>query len=191
MTVKPVHTPMVDLPAQGMSKENQQTAPVAPTLTLAGTQAAADNPLEAALRQATREEAKLPDPSLVIEPVCTGPDATMNPVKSDIPTANAPVRTDAGNGKLIVVAGDKVLLPVTGMTQVVPMTRLSLHLALQVAEGAWGNTTSGGLSLKQKLYPLARKGSMAEIAKARLLGGRDRHPHLHNPRRYRPRHIIP
>ena len=50
------------------------------------------------------------------------------------------------------------------------MTRLSLHLALQVAEGAWGNTTSGGLSLKRKLYPLARKGSMAEIAKARLLG---------------------
>ena len=50
------------------------------------------------------------------------------------------------------------------------MTRLSLHLALQVAEGAWGNTTSGGLSLKHKLYPLARKGSMAEIAKARLLG---------------------
>ena len=50
------------------------------------------------------------------------------------------------------------------------MTRLSLHLALQVAEGAWNNTTSGGLSLKRKLYPLARKGSMAEIAKARLLG---------------------
>ena len=39
-----------------------------------------------------------------------------------------------------------------------------------MAEGAWGNTTSGGLSLKHKLYPLARKGSMAEIAKARLLG---------------------
>jgi len=50
------------------------------------------------------------------------------------------------------------------------MTRLSLHLALQVAEGAWGNTTSGGLLLKHKLYPLARKGSMEEIAKARLLG---------------------
>ena len=50
------------------------------------------------------------------------------------------------------------------------MARLSLHLALQVAEGAWGNITSGGMSLKHKLYPLARKGSMAEIAKARLLG---------------------
>jgi len=50
------------------------------------------------------------------------------------------------------------------------MTRLSLHLALQVTEGAWGNTTSGGLSLKHKLYPLARIGSMAEIVKARLLG---------------------
>jgi len=50
------------------------------------------------------------------------------------------------------------------------MTRISLHLALQVAEGAWGNTTSGRLSLKHKLYPLARKGSMAEVAKARLLG---------------------
>ena len=50
------------------------------------------------------------------------------------------------------------------------MTWLLLQLALQVAEGAWGNTTSGGLSLKHKLYLLARKGSMAEIAKARLLG---------------------
>ena len=49
------------------------------------------------------------------------------------------------------------------------MTRLSLHLALQVAEGAWGNTTSGGLLLKHKISPLARKGSMAEIAKALLL----------------------
>jgi len=209
MAVKPVHTPMVDLPAQGMSKGNQPTAPVAPTLTLAGTQAAADNPLKAALGQATREEAKLPAPSLTTEPVCTRPDAATNPVKSDKPTANALVRTDAGNGKMmplrVAVAGAKVLLPVTGMTQVVPvsdtsapasrmledscssdehashvkflqilqdlkMTRLSLHLALQVAEGAWGNTTSGGLSLKHKLYPLARKGSMTEIAKARLLG---------------------
>jgi len=54
--------------------------------------------------------------------------------------------------------------------QYLEMTRLSLHLALQVAEDAWGNTTSGGFSLKHKLYPLARKGSMAEIARARLLG---------------------
>jgi len=36
MAVKPVHTPMVDLPAQGMPKENLPTAPAAPTLTLAG-----------------------------------------------------------------------------------------------------------------------------------------------------------
>jgi len=42
--VKPVHTPMVDLPAQGMPKENLPTAPAAPTLTLAGTQSATDNP---------------------------------------------------------------------------------------------------------------------------------------------------
>ena len=59
MAVKPVHTPMVDLPAQGMPKENLPKAPAAPTLTLAGTQSAADNPSEAALGQATREEAKM------------------------------------------------------------------------------------------------------------------------------------
>jgi len=114
---------MVDLPAQGMPKGNLPTAPAAPTLTLAGTQAAADNPSEAALGQATREEAKLPAPSLEIEPVCTRPDAAMNPVKPDIPTANTPVRTDAGNGKMMplgaAVAGTKVLVQVTGMTQVV------------------------------------------------------------------------
>ena len=98
---KPVHTPMVDLPAQGMPKGNLPTSLAAPTLTLAGTQAAADNPLEAALGQAIREEAKLPAPSLAIEPVCTRPDAAMNPVKSDIPTANTPVRTNAGNGKMM------------------------------------------------------------------------------------------
>jgi len=206
---KPVHTPMVDLPAQGMPKGNLPTSLAAPTLTLAGTQAAADNPLEAALGQAIREEAKLPAPSLAIEPVCTRPDAAMNPVKSDIPTANTPVRTNAGNGKMMplraAVAGTKVLVQVAGMTQVVSvldtstpasriledscssdehaphvkflqilqdleMIRLSLHLALQVAEGAWGNTTSGGLLLKHKISPLARKGSMAEIAKALLLG---------------------
>ena len=74
-------------------KGNLPTAPAAPTLTLAGTQSAADNPSEAALGQATREQAKLPAPSLEIEPVCTRPDAAMNPVKSDIPTANTPVRT--------------------------------------------------------------------------------------------------
>jgi len=209
MAVKPLHTPMVDLPAQGMPKGNLPTTPAAPTLTLAGTQAAADNPLEAALGQATREEAKLPPPSLAIEPVCTRPNAAMNAVKSDIPTANTPVRPDASNGKMMplraAVPGTKVLVQIAGMTQVVSvsdistpacrilkdtcssdehaprvkflqilqdleMTRLSLHLALQVAEGAWGKTTSGGLSLKRKLYPLARKGSMAEIAKARLLG---------------------
>ena len=49
VAVKPVHTPLVDLPAQGMSKGNLPTAPAAPMLTLAGTQAATDNPLEAAL----------------------------------------------------------------------------------------------------------------------------------------------
>ena len=43
----------------------------------------------------------MPAPSLAIEPVCTRPDAAMNPVKSDIPTANTPVRTDAGNGKMM------------------------------------------------------------------------------------------
>ena len=204
VAVKPVHTPMVDLPTQGMSKGNLPTAPAAPTLTLA----AAENPSEAALGQATREEAQLPALSLAIEPVCARPDAVMNPVKPDIPTANTPVRTDAGNGKLMplgaAAAGAKVLVPVAGMTQVVSvsdtstpalrlledscssdehaphvkflqtlqeleMTRLSQHLALQVAEGAWGNNTSGGLSLKHKLDPLACKGSMAEIAKARLL----------------------
>jgi len=106
MAVKPVHTPMVDLPAQGMPKGNLPTAPAAPTLTLAGTQAAADNPLEAALGQAIREEAKLPAPSLAIEPVCTRPDAAMNPVKSDIPTANTPVRTNAGNGKMMPLRAD-------------------------------------------------------------------------------------
>jgi len=50
MAVRPLYTPMVDLPAQGMPKGNLPTvptAPVAPTLTLAGTQAAADNSLEA------------------------------------------------------------------------------------------------------------------------------------------------
>ena len=101
MAVKPVHTPIVDLPAQGMTKGNLPTAPAAPTLTLAGTQSAANNPSEDALGQATREEAKLPAPSLEIEPVCTRPDAAMNPVKSDIPTANKPVRTDAGNSKMM------------------------------------------------------------------------------------------
>jgi len=209
MAVKLVHTPRVDLPAQGMPKDNLPTAQAAPTLTLARTQSAADDPSEAALGQATREEAKLPAPSLEIEPVCTRPDAAMNPVKSDIPTANTPVRTDAGNDKMMplgaAVAGSKVLVQVAGLTQAesfldtsmptsrilvdtclsdehaphvkflqvlqdLEMTRPSLHLALQVAEGAWGNTTSGGLLLKHKLYPLARKGSMAEIAKARLLG---------------------
>jgi len=176
---------MVDLPAQGMPKESLPTAPAALMLTLAGTQSAADNPSETALGQATREEAKLPAPSLEIVPVCTRPDAAMNPVKSDIPTANTPVRTDAGNDKMMTlgaaVAGTKVLVQVAGMTQAVSfldtstptsriledncssdehaphvkflqmlqdleMTRLSLHLAQQVAEGAWGNTTSGGLS---------------------------------------------
>ena len=91
MPVKTVHTPMVDLPTQGIHKGNLPTAPAAPTLTQAGTQAAADNLSEAALGQATREKAKLPAPSLEIEPVCTRPDAAMNPVKSDIPTANTPV----------------------------------------------------------------------------------------------------
>ena len=92
-------------------------------LTLAGTQAATDNPLEAALGQATKEEAKLPAPGLAIEPVCTRPDAAMNPVKPDIPTANTPVRTDAGNDKMMplgaAVAGTKVLVQVAGMTQAV------------------------------------------------------------------------
>ena len=97
MAVKPVNTPMVDLPAQGMPKGNLPRAPA----TLARTQSAADNLSEAALGQATREEAKLPAPSLEIEPVCTRPDAAMNPVKSDIPTANKPVRTDAGNSKMM------------------------------------------------------------------------------------------
>jgi len=209
VAAKPVHTPTVDLPAQGMSKGNLPTAPAAPTLTLARTQAATDNPLEAVLGQANREEAKLPAPSLAIEPVCTRPNATVNPVKPDIPTANTPVRSDAGNGKMMplgaAAAGDKVIVLDAGMTQVVSvsdtstpasrmledscssdehaphvkflqilqdleMTLLSMHLVLQVAESAWGNTTSGGLSLKHKLYPLARKGSMEEIAKARLLG---------------------
>jgi len=180
VAAKLVHTQMVDLPAQGLSKENLPTAPAAPTLTLAGTQAANDNLLEAALGQATREEAKLPAPGLAIEPVCTWPDAAMIPVKPGIPTANTPVRTNAGNGKMMPLgagaAGAKVLVPVAGMTQVVSMSdtstptsrmledscssdehapyvkslqilqdlemaRLSLHLALQVAEGAWGNTT--------------------------------------------------
>ena len=119
MAVKPVHTPIVDLPAQGMTKGNLPTAPAAPTLTLAGTQSAADNPSEDALGQATREEAKLPAPSLEID----RPDAAMNPVKSDIPTANTPVRTDASNDKMMplgaAVAGTKVLVQVAGMTQVV------------------------------------------------------------------------
>ena len=84
MAAKQVHTQMVDLPAQGLSKENLPTAPAAPTLTLARTQSAADNPSEAALGQATREEAKMPAPSLEIEPVCTWPDAAMIPVKPDI-----------------------------------------------------------------------------------------------------------
>jgi len=123
MAVKPVHTPMVDLPAQGMPKGNLPTAPAAPTLTLAGTQDAADNPSEAALGQATREEAKLPAPSREIEPVCTRLDAAMNPVKSDIPTANTPVRTNAGNGRMMplgaAVTGTKVLVQVAGMTRVV------------------------------------------------------------------------
>ena len=99
VAAKPVHTPMVDLPAQGMSKGNLPTAPAAPTLTLAGW--------------------------------CLFQTPARPPTE---------------------------------------MTRLSLHLALQVAKGAWGNTTSGGLSLKHKLFPLAHKGSMAEIANARLLG---------------------
>jgi len=90
VVVKKVHTPLADLPAQGMSKGNNPTTPAAPTLTLAGTQAAADNRLEAALGQAIKEEAKLPAPGLAIEPVCTWPDAAMNPVKSDIPAANMP-----------------------------------------------------------------------------------------------------
>jgi len=63
----------VDLPAQGMLKGNLPTAPAAPTLTLAGTQVAADNPSEDALGQATREEAKLPALSLEIEPFAPGP----------------------------------------------------------------------------------------------------------------------
>jgi len=49
----------------------------------------------------------------------------MNPMKSDIPTANTPVHTDAVNGKMMplgaVVAGTKVLVQVAGMTQVVPV----------------------------------------------------------------------
>ena len=81
---------------------------------------AADNPLKAALGQATKEEAKLPAPGLATEPVCTRPDAAMNPVKPDIPTANTPVRTDAGNGKMMplgaAAAGAKVLVPVAGRT---------------------------------------------------------------------------
>ena len=84
-----------------MSKGNLPTSSTGPTLILAGTQAAADNPLEAALGQATKKEAKLPAPGLAIESVCTRPDAAMNPMKSHIPTANTPVRTDAGNGKLM------------------------------------------------------------------------------------------
>jgi len=114
MDVKPVHTPMVDLPAQGIPKENLPTAPAAPMLILAGTQSSADNPSEAALGQATREETKVPAPSLTIDPVCTRPDAATNPMKSDIPTANTPVRTDAGNDKMMpfgaTVAGTKVLV---------------------------------------------------------------------------------
>ena len=112
-----------------MSKGNLPTAPVAPTLTLAGTQAAADNPLEAALGQATREEAKLPAPGLAIEPVCTWPNTAMIPVKPNIPTANTPVRTNAGNGKIMplgaAAAGAKVLVPVAGMTQVVSVSDTS------------------------------------------------------------------
>ena len=73
MAVKPLHTPMVDLPAQGMTKGNLPATPATPTLTLTGTQAAADNPSEAALGQATREEAKLPALSLEIEPFAPGP----------------------------------------------------------------------------------------------------------------------
>jgi len=88
---------MVDLSAQGISKGNLPTAPAAPTLTLAGTQAAADNKSEAALGQSTREEAKLPAPSLAIEPVCTRP----------------------------AVAGTKVLVQVVGMTQVVSVSGTS------------------------------------------------------------------
>ena len=42
MAVKQVHTPMVDLPAQRMFRGTLPTAPAAPTLTLAGTQAAAE-----------------------------------------------------------------------------------------------------------------------------------------------------
>ena len=81
MAVKPVLTPMVDLPAQGMPKGNLLRAPAAPTLTLAGAQSAADNLSEAALGQATREEAKLPAPSLEIEPVCTRPDYEPSEVR--------------------------------------------------------------------------------------------------------------
>ena len=87
-----------------MPKGNLPTGPAVPTLTLAGTQSAADNPSEAVLGKATREEPKLSVPSLEIEPVCTRPDAAMNPVKSDIPTANTPVRTNAGNGKMMCSA---------------------------------------------------------------------------------------
>ena len=72
------------------------------------------------------------------------------------------------------------------------MAWLSLHLALQMAEGAWGNITLGGLSLKHKLYPLARKGSMAEIAKARLLGAAiDTHISITLDAIDLDRHIIP
>ena len=151
VAVKPVHTPMVDLPTQGMSKGNLPTAPAAPTLTLA----AAENPSEAALGQATREEAQLPALSLAIEPVCARPDAVMNPVKPDIPTANTTVRTNAGNGKMMplgaAAAGAKVLVPPASrmledscssdehaphvkflqILQDLEMTRLSLHLALR------------------------------------------------------------
>jgi len=50
----------------------------------------------------------------------------MNPVKSDTPTANTPVRTNAGNGKMMplgaAVTGNKVLVQVAGMTQVVSVS---------------------------------------------------------------------
>ena len=48
VAAKPVHTQMVDLPAQGLSKENLPTAPAAPALTLAGTTTVTvDDPLDA------------------------------------------------------------------------------------------------------------------------------------------------
>jgi len=55
------------------------------------------------------------------------------------------------------------------------MTRLSLYLALQVAEGAWGNTTSGGLSLKHKLYPCGCPETVTDLPLVSEGSGAERH----------------